>query len=65
VPLPSRVQPSPAPWAELDFAQKNKIIKYNIKNRKIKNKKRVCINKNNVNLLIYSLTPDSGIKIPV
>jgi hypothetical protein len=45
-------------WAELGPAQK--------KNRKIrKNKKCVCMNKNNVNLLVYSLTPESGIKIPV
>ena len=29
------------------------------------NKKCVCTNKNNVNLLVYSLTPESGIKIPV
>jgi len=40
------------------------------KNRKVKegrkNKKKcVCMNKDNVNLLVYSLTPDSGIKIPV
>jgi hypothetical protein len=33
------------------------------KNKKIK--KCVCMNKNNVNLLVYSLTPESGIKIPV
>jgi len=33
------------------------------KNKKIK--KYVCMNKNNVNLLVYSLTPESGIKIPV
>jgi len=43
--------------------------KKNRKNRKIKkikkNKKCVCINKNNINLLVYSLTPESGIKIPV
>ena len=29
------------------------------------NKKYVCINKNNINLLVYSLTLESGIKIPV
>jgi len=46
------VQPSPH-WAELGPAQK------------IKNKKCVCMNKNNVNLLVYSLTLESGIKIPV
>jgi len=28
-------------------------------------KKCVCMNKNNVNLLVYSLKPESGIKIPV
>jgi hypothetical protein len=39
---------------------KNKKIK--IKSRKIKNKKYVCMDKNNVNLLVYSLTPESGIK---
>jgi hypothetical protein len=37
----------------------------NKKNKKIKNKKCVCMNKNNVNLLVYSLTLKSGIKIPV
>jgi len=31
-------------------------------NKKLKNKKCVCMNKNNVNLLVYSLTPESGIK---
>jgi hypothetical protein len=35
------------------------------KSRKIKNKKYVCMDKNNVNLLVYSLTPESGIKILV
>jgi phage regulator Rha-like protein len=29
-----------------------------------KKKKCVWMNKNNVNLLVYSLTPESGIKIP-
>jgi len=52
-------------WAELGPAQKIK----KIKNRKVKkvgkNKKCVCINRNNINLLVYSLTPESGIKIPV
>jgi len=33
-----------------------------IKSRKIKNKKYVCMDKNNVNLLVYSLTLKSGIK---
>jgi len=33
-----------------------------IKSRKIKNKKYVCMDKNNVILLVYSLTPESGIK---
>jgi hypothetical protein len=51
-------------WAELDPAQKIKN-----KNRKVKRvkkiKKYVCMNKNNVNLLVYSLTPESGIKISV
>jgi hypothetical protein len=51
-------------WAEMGPAQPKKI-----KNRKVKkvekNKKCVCINKNNVNLLVYSLMPESGIKIPV
>jgi len=36
--------------------------KIKIKGRKIKNKKYVCMDKNNVNLLVYSLTPESGIK---
>jgi hypothetical protein len=42
------------------------------KNKKTEKKKKVekikkcvCMNKNNVNLLVYSLTPESGIKIPV
>jgi hypothetical protein len=43
----------------LGLAQSKKLNK----NRKIK--KCVCINKNNVNLLVYSLTSESGIKIPV
>jgi len=50
----------------LSWVQPKKIKK--IKNRKIEkieNKKCVCMNKNNVNLLVYSLTPESGIKIPV
>jgi hypothetical protein len=47
---PGRAQPS---------SIKNKI---KIKSRKIKNKKYVCMDKNNVNLLVYSLTPESGIK---
>jgi len=40
-------------WAQLGPAQNNN----NKKNRKIENKKCVCINKNNVNLLVYSLMP--------
>jgi len=58
-------------WVELGPAPKKiyKKIK-NKKNRKIKKKvekikKCVCMNKNNVNLLVYSLTPESGIKILV
>jgi phage regulator Rha-like protein len=47
-------------WA----AQKNKKEQKSKKGRKNK-KKCVCMNKNNVNLLVYSLTPESGIKIPV
>jgi uncharacterized membrane protein YciS (DUF1049 family) len=41
--------------------------KKNIKKTKKTKKKQkcVCMNKNNVNLLVYSLTPESGIKIPV
>jgi hypothetical protein len=50
-------------WAWPGPAQPKKIKK--IKSRKIKNKKCVCMNKNNVNLLVYLLTPESGIKIPV
>jgi hypothetical protein len=59
--------PAQPMWAELGPARK--------KNKKVKNKKEqkskkgeckcVCMNKNNVNLLVYSLTPESGIKIPV
>jgi len=60
-------------WAELGpTPKKNKKIKKKqkkLKKQKIKkgrkNKKCVCMNKNNVNLLVYSLTPESGIKIPV
>jgi len=37
-----------------------------LKNKKIeKIEKYVCMNKNNVNLLVYSPTLESGIKIPV
>jgi hypothetical protein len=57
-----RLGPAQPMWAELDPAPKKK----NRKNKKSrKNKKCVCMNKNNVNLLVYSLTPESGIKIPV
>jgi hypothetical protein len=59
-------------WAELGPAPKKYRKKFkkkqkNKKSRKNKkiNKKCVCMNKNNVNLLVYSLTPESGIKIPV
>jgi hypothetical protein len=64
--------PAQSMWAVLGPAPKffccpaqfkkkyNKKIK--IKGRKIKNKKYVCMDKNNVNLLVYSLTPESGIK---
>jgi len=51
-------------WAKLGPAPKNKIINKKRKKRK-KNKKCVCMNKNNINLLVYSLTPESGIKILV
>jgi prophage tail gpP-like protein len=45
---------------------KNRKNRKNKKQKKSrKNKKYVCMNKNNVNLLVYSLTPESGIKIPV
>jgi hypothetical protein len=44
-------------------AQKNE-NKKNEKNKKVE-KKCVRMNKNNINLLVYSLTPESGIKIPV
>jgi hypothetical protein len=60
------VQPSPC---GLSWTQPKKIKK--IKNKKQKsrkgrkNKKCVCINKNNINLLVYSLMPESGIKILV
>jgi hypothetical protein len=53
-----RVRPG---W--LGPAQKNRKKKQKKKVEKIK--KCVCMNKNNVNLLVYSLTPESGIKILV
>jgi DNA primase catalytic subunit len=40
-------------------------LKKKQKNKKIKNKKCEGMNKNNVNLLVYSLTPELGIKILV
>jgi hypothetical protein len=48
--------PSRAGWAT--GPSPKKIIKK-------QKKKYVCINKNNINLLVYSLTPESGIKISV
>jgi hypothetical protein len=51
-------------WAELDPAPKiTKIIK-NIKNIKNRRNRKICVcmNKNNINLLVYSPTPESGIK---
>jgi hypothetical protein len=42
-------------WAVLDPVPK----------KKIEEKKCVCMNKNNINLLVYSLIPESGIKILV
>jgi hypothetical protein len=53
-------------WAELDPAPKiikNKKIEKikNRRNRKIK-KICVCMDKNNINLLVYSPTPESGVK---
>jgi len=51
-------------WVELGPAPK--IIKIYIKNKNIRNRKNrkicVCMNKNNINLLVYSPTPKSGIK---
>jgi hypothetical protein len=44
---------------------KGKIKKQKNKKKIEKNKKCVCMNKNNINLLVYSPTPESGIKIPV
>jgi hypothetical protein len=35
------------------------------KKKNNKNKRCLWINKNNINLLVYSLTSESGIKIPV
>jgi len=51
----------------LSWAQPKKIKdKKNTKVKKVeKIKKCVCMNKNNINLLVYSLMPESGIKIPV
>jgi hypothetical protein len=42
---------SSATWVKLGPAQKNK--------------KNICMNKNNINLLVYSRTPESGIKISI
>ena len=60
---------SPAPkklcWARTGPAQQKIIKKIKNTDKKKKNKECVCENKNNVNLLVYSLTPESGIKIPV
>jgi len=44
---------------------KNKKTEKIKKVEKIKNKRCVCMNKNNINLLVYSLTLELGIKIPV
>jgi len=59
-------------WAELGPVQKIyagldplKIIEKIKKQKNKKIKKYVCKNKNNVNLLVYSLTLESGIKILV
>jgi len=58
---PGRLGLAQPMWAELGPAPKiTKIIK-NIKNIKIE-KICVCMNKNNINLLVYSPTPESGIK---
>jgi hypothetical protein len=65
---PGWLGPAQPMWAELDPAQKNKKIKnkkQKSKKKSRKNKKCICINKNNKNLLVYSLTLESGIKIPV
>jgi len=73
--MASRVKPvtwlgllGPAKPHGLSWAQPKKKYK-NKKNRKVKkvekNKKCVSMNKNNINLLVYLLTPESGIKIPV
>ena len=55
--------------ARVKLSPKKIKIKNKTKNRKVKKvekiKKCVCMNKSNVNLLVYSLTPESGIKIPV
>jgi len=71
--MASRVKPvtrlgllGPAQPHGLSWAQPKKKLKKKQKNKKgRKNKKCACMNKNNVNLLVYSLTPESGIKIPV
>jgi len=60
---PGWLGPAQPIWAELGPAQKNR--KKNRKKKVEKIKKCVCMNKNNVNLLVYSLTPESGIKILV
>jgi len=48
-----RAGPNPAPKKIKKLKKVEKIKKY------------VYMNKNNVNLLVYSLAPESGIKIPV
>jgi hypothetical protein len=52
-------------WAELGPAKKNmKKITKNRKNKKNRKNRKICVcmNKNNINLLVYSPTPESGIK---
>jgi hypothetical protein len=57
-----RAQPM---WAGPSSAPKKIKNKKQKSKKGRKNKKCVCMNKNNVNLLVYSLTLESGIKIPV
>jgi len=57
---PGWLDPAPKKYIKI----KNRKIEKQ-KNKKGRKKKYVCMNKNNINLLVYSLTLESGIKIPV
>jgi hypothetical protein len=59
------MQPVTQPFFYHATQIKNKKTEKIKKVEKIKNKRCVFMNKNNINLLVYSLTPESGIKIPI